>query len=278
VRPSPSVVPKRVHIELTSRCDLQCLHCAGAMHEREKGDMDYAFFLRTIASLRRFGVRELGLGYFGEPFLCRWLPEAIGHAKHDGGFERVFVVTNGRLATPERVRDCIEAGLDSLEFSANYAGPDQFHYISGAPEQDFWKLEVNLTAARIVRDEVEARTGHRCALIASSLRFDEQQPARMRRALERIRASADEHRWRPVRGPFGARAPVPCAALFEEAHISYDGKLLACPFDHQRRFEVGDLNRETFVDAWHGSRFGALRAAHLAGDTHGTPCEGCAAR
>jgi radical SAM protein with 4Fe4S-binding SPASM domain len=277
MRPLLPVVPRRVHLELTSRCDLQCLHCAGAMHAREKGDMDYTFYLRTIGMLRRLGVREVGLGYFGEPFLCRWLPEAIEHAKRDCGFARVFVVTNGRLATPERVRDCIEAGLDRLEFSTSYAGPDQFHYVTGAREQDFWKVDVNLIAARLVRDEVEARTGHRCELLASSLYFDGEQPQRMSHALERIRASADAHRWRPLRGPFGSAAPRPCAALFEDAHISYDGKLVACPYDHDARFAMGDLTSETFLEVWHGARFAALRAAHLTGDTRGTPCETCAA-
>ena len=263
-------VPSRVHLELTARCDLQCLHCAGAMHERRRGDMDYAFFLRTATTLRGLGVRELGLSYLGEPFLCRWLPEAIHHAKRELGFPFVFLTTNGRTATPERVRDCMDAGLDSLEFEYNFAGPDQFHYVTGAREQDYWKVDVNLIAARIVRDEVRSRTGHRCRLTASSVRLDDGQPERMKRTLKRIRASVDAHHWKPLRRP----AP-PCVPLFEQAHITFDGRLSACPFDHDARFEVGDLTRETFLEAWNGERYGALRAAHLAGERRGTPCESC---
>lgn len=265
-------VPKRVLMELTSRCDLQCLHCAGAMHERERGDMDYAFFLRTTATLRALGVRELGLSYLGEPFLCRWLPEAIHHAKRELGFPFVFLVTNGRTATPERVRDCMDAGLDNLEFEYNFSGPDQFHYVTGAREQDYWKVDVNLIAARIVRDEVRERSGHRCRLTASTVRLGDEQPERMKRTLKRIRGSVDAHYWKPLR-----RRDSPCVALFEQAHITFDGRLSACPFDHDARFEVGDLARETFLEAWNGSRYGALRAAHLAGDLRGTPCEGCSA-
>jgi radical SAM protein with 4Fe4S-binding SPASM domain len=264
-------IPTKVYLELTARCDLQCLHCAGAMHERQRGDMDYAFFLRTATTLRSLGVRSLGLSYLGEPFLCRWLPEAIHHAKRELGFPFVFLTTNGRLATPERVRDCIDAGLDCLEFSYNFSGPDQFHYVTGAREQDFWKVDVNLIAARIVRDEVRQRSGHRCRLIASSLRLDDEQPARMQRTLKRIRGSVDAHRWVPLGGQ------KPCASLFDQAHITFDGRLSACPFDHDPRFEMGDLKNETFLEAWNGARFGALRAAHLAGDLHGTPCEGCSA-
>ena len=279
---STPAVPRRAHVELTARCDLHCLHCAGAMHQRDKGDMDYSFFLRTATTLRQLGVEELGLAYLGEPFLCRWLPEAIHHAKVRMRFPFVFLATNGRMATPERVRDCIEAGLDRLEFSTNYAGPDQFHSVTGVRKQDFWKVDVNLAAARLVRDEVEARTGHRCAIVASSIRFDAEQPRRMERALRRIRASADAHYWRPLRGPFGlprAGAPErrPCRALFEQAHITYDGRISACAFDHDRRFDMGDLTCETFLEAWRGDRFERLRAAHVANDTRGTACEGCSA-
>ena len=274
-------VPRRVYLELTARCDLQCLHCAGAMHERQRGDMDYAFFLRTAATLRSLGVRELGLSYLGEPFLCRWLPEAIHHAKRELGFPFVFVITNGRLATPERVRDCMDAGLDCLEFSYNFSGPDQFHYVTGAREQDYWKVDVNLIAARVVRDEVKERTGHRCRLIASSVRLDDEQPARMQRTLKRIRGSVDAHHWLPLRGPMAARAPAAagklCASLFEQAHVTFDGRLSACTFDHDPRFEMADLKSETFLEGWNGARLGALRAAHLAGDLRGTPCEGCSA-
>jgi radical SAM protein with 4Fe4S-binding SPASM domain len=274
-------VPKRVFLELTARCDLQCLHCAGAMHERERGDMDYAFFRRTAATLRALGVRELGLSYLGEPFLCRWLPEVIAHAKHELGFPFVFLTTNGRLATPERVRECIEAGLDHLEFSHNFAGPDQFHYITGAREQDYWKVEVNLIAAGIVRDEVRAASGHRCIIAASTLRLDDEHAKRMQPTLRRLRRSVDVHFWRPLRGPMAAGAARatdrPCAALFDQAHITFDGRLSACAHDHDARFEMGDLTSETFLEAWNGERFGALRAAHLAGDRRGTPCEGCSA-
>ena len=274
-------VPKRVYMELTARCDLQCLHCAGAMHERQRGDMDYAFFLRTTALLRGLGVRELGLSYLGEPFLCRWLPEAIHRAKRELGFPFVFLTTNGRLATPERVRHCIGAGLDRLEFEYNFAGPDQFHYVTGGREQDFWKVDVNLLAAGMVRDEVRAATGHRCIIAASTVRLDDEHARRMQHALRRLRRSVDVHVWRPLRGPMARVARSdrqrPCATLFEQAHITFDGRLSACAYDHDPRFEVGDLTAETFLEAWNGERFRSLRTAHLAGDRRGTPCEGCSA-
>ena len=52
----------------------------------------------------------------------RLLEDALERVKRECGYPYVFLTTNGRTATPERVRACIEAGLDSLKFSFNFDG------------------------------------------------------------------------------------------------------------------------------------------------------------
>ena len=87
--------------------------------------------------------------------------------------------------------------------------------------------------------------------------------------------------WTPSpgnRGRVGAlRDPLPCWAVFTEGHITYDGKLSACCFDHRGDFTMGDLKQRSFMAAWHSPEFRRLRAAHLAGDVTATPCAGCVA-
>ena len=290
-------VPKSVKIELTARCDFQCFFCASAMRLRDKADIDPVFFRRILAEMRGLGVEEIGLFYLGESFLCKWLAEAIRYAKRDCGYPYVFLTTNGRMATPGRVRECIEAGLDSLKFSFNFSGPGQFHEVTGVREGDYWKLLDNLKAARAVRDEIERRGGHRCGLYASSIRYDDGQLARMQAAVEEILPFVDEHYWLPLYGQAGLtsgargtlptagnqgrvgalRKPLPCWSLFTEGHITYDGRLSACCFDHDGRFDMGDLTRSGFMQAWHSERFQQLRRASLAKDVRGTVCEKCIA-
>lgn len=294
--PAPPA-PRSVKIELTARCDFQCFFCASSMRLREKADIEPAFFRRVLREMRGLGVEEIGLFYLGESFLCRWLPDAVRFAKQDCGYPYVFLTTNGRMASPERVRECMEAGLDSLKFSFNFSGPEQFHEVTGVREEDYAKVEANLRAARRVRDEVEAATGHRCGLYASSIRYDDVQLQRMEEAVARIVPFVDEHYWLPLYGQAGLtagakgtvptagnqgrigalRKPLPCWSLFTEGHITYDGRLSACCFDHDGRFDMGDLNRESFMEAWHGARFRALRGANLAEDVRGTVCEQCIA-
>jgi hypothetical protein len=290
-------VPKSVKIELTARCDFQCFFCASAMRLRDKADIDPAFFRRILKEMRALGVEEIGLFYLGESFLCPWLADAIRYAKQECGYPYVFLTTNGRLATPERVRECMEAGLDSLKFSFNFSDARQFAEVTKVKASDFERVEGNLRAARAVRDEVHARTGHFCGLYASSIRYDDEQLVRMEQAVERIAPCVDEHYWLPLYGQAGLtsgahgtvptagnqgrigalRKPLPCWSLFTEGHITYDGRLSACCFDHDGRFNMGDLKSQGFLEAWHSAPFQALRRANLAQDVRGTVCEQCIA-
>jgi hypothetical protein len=73
------------------------------------------------------------------------------------------------------------------------------------------------------------------------------------------------------------RDPLPCWSLFTEGHVTWDGRLAACCFDHDGRFDMGDLTRTDFMTAWHSPAFQALRAASLARDVTGTACAHCIA-
>src|SRR5512140_2719848 len=107
--------PKSVKIELTSQCNWRCAFCAQPSREKKRGEMSWPLFTRLVGEMADAGVEELGFFFLGESFLCDWLPDAIGHAKARG-IPYAFLTTNGSLATPERVKACMEEGLDSLKF------------------------------------------------------------------------------------------------------------------------------------------------------------------
>ena len=286
--------PRSVKIELTARCDFKCFFCATASKLRPSGDMDWDLLCRLLTEMRAEGVEEIGLFYLGESFLYKRLADTIAFAK-DLGYPYIFLTTNGRLATPERLRPCLEAGLDSLKFSFNWADAPQCKEVTRVDA--FETVIANIQAAHEVRDAVETETGHHCGLYASSIRYDGEQQARMVEAVERVAPHVDEHYWlplysqagltagahdtKPVAGNIGRigglREPLPCWSLFTEGHITYDGKLSACCFDHDGRFDMGDLTEMGFMEAWRGVAFRNLRAANLDCDVTGTACESCIA-
>jgi MoaA/NifB/PqqE/SkfB family radical SAM enzyme len=287
--------PRAVKIELTSQCNYRCGFCAHRLRMKSRGEMDRAFFERVVGEMVDAGVEELGMFYIGESFMCDWLPEAIAYAKKRGiGY--AFLTTNGSLATPERVKDCMEAGLDSLKFSMNNSDEEQFEQIA-AVKPKLWRDSIrNLKAARAVRDV----GGYPCGLYASSIQYDGEQQERMLALVNDIKPFVDEHYWLPLysmgslttqreeelgyrpiagnQGRIGAlREPLPCWSAFTEGHITYDGKLSACCFDAGDKWVMADLNDVAFMQGWNSAPFVALRQAHLKKDVTGTICESCVA-
>jgi MoaA/NifB/PqqE/SkfB family radical SAM enzyme len=288
--------PRSVKIELTSQCNYRCGFCAHRLRMKDRGEMDRAFYERIVGEMVDAGVEELGVFYIGESFMCDWLPDAIRFAK-DRGIEYVFLTTNGSLSTPEKIRACMQAGLDSLKFSMNNADEKQFVEIA-AVKPKLWRDSIrNLQAAKKVRDE----GGFKCGLYASSIQYDGDQQARMQKLVdEEIRPYVDEHYWLPLysmgslttqreeelgyrpiagnQGRVGAlREPLPCWSAFTEGHITYDGKLSACCFDAGDKWVMADLTKVPFMEGWNSELFVQLRAAHLKKDVRGTICESCVA-
>ena len=286
--------PRAVKIELTSECNYRCGFCAHRLRMKDRGEMTWSFYSRVVDEMVEAGVEELGFFYIGESFMVDWLPDAIRYAKK-AGIKYAFLTTNGSLATPDRVRACMEAGLDSLKFSMNNSDDAQFTEITGVKPKWFRRSIENLKLARKVRDE-----GYKCGLYASSIRYDGDQQAAMAALVDEIRPHVDEHYWlplysmgslaaereaelgfRPTAGNQGRldnlREPLPCWSAFTEGHITHDGKLSACCFDAADKWTMADLNGVSFMDGWNSTVFRQLRDAHLRKDVKGTICEQCVA-
>lgn len=289
--------PRAVKIELTGRCNFKCSFCARSQRLRDQKEMDYSMYTRLVDEMVEAGVEELGVFYLGEPMMDKRLAKAIKYAK-DAGIKYVFMTTNGSLATPAKVRACFEAGLDSMKFSVNYADEDQFEDIAQVKPRMYRAMIDNIKAAKFVRDDVKRNTGHRCGLYGSYINYDGEQGERMAEVVAELTPFLDEMYALPLYAQAGpqdspvdkldlvptggntgrADAPVealPCWAVLTEGHITHDGKMSACCWDHNDGLTMGDLKTQSFMEAWNSEKFQTLRAAHLAKDVRGTICEPC---
>jgi len=290
--------PKSVKIEVSPRCNYRCGFCALRMRESQpREDMDFDLFARITTEMKEAGVEEIGVFYLGESFMnVPLLVDCIRHCK-DIGIPYVFLTTNGSLTTPKAMKAVFKAGLDSLKFSVNASDAEQFERVMGVKAKWFDKAVYNLQQDRAVRDEVRSK----CGIYASSIMYDGEQQERMERFLaSSIRPFVDQHYWLPLysmgsvavarerelgyrptagnQGRLGAmREPLPCWSAFTEGHVRADGGLSLCCFDADGRFVVGDLTKQSFMEAWNSPAFQEVRAAHLRKDVTGTVCESCVA-
>lgn len=236
-----------------------------------------------------YGVQEIGMFYLGESFLVDWLPEAIKYAK-DIGYPYIFLTTNGSLSTVDKVEKCMAAGLNSLKFSYNYYDAEQFNEITGVKPAIYETIKKNIKTIWQMRNE----KGFDCTLSASYIMYDGDQSIKMQEALDDIKnyvdkvyalplynqaALIDNQEWefsQGNRGRYDALVEsLPCWSIFQEAHITFDGMLSACCFDHDGRFHMADLNKVSFSEGWNSELFQSLRKAHLEKNVRNTVCETC---
>lgn len=296
--PAPPA-PKSVKIEISPRCNYRCGFCALRNRKvQPKWDMDFDLFKRISREMRDAGVQEIGVFYLGESFMNpRLLVDCISYLKQEIEMPYVFLTSNASMAFPEAVEECMKSGLDSLKWSCNAADEDQFEQIMGVAKRLFYASLENIQAAWTIRNNGGYKTG----LYASSIRYDGEQQKKMEQRLSQdIIPYVDQHYWLPLysmgafatdreeelgyrptagnQGRIGAlREPLPCWSAFTEGHVTAEGKLSACCFDANANWTMGDLNSQSFMDAWNSTKFVALREAHLRRDVTGTVCEACIA-
>ena len=291
--------PRSVKIEVSPRCNYRCGFCALRTREvQPRWDMDFNLFRHITKQMRVAGVQEIGLFYLGESFMNpKLLVDCIYYTKQVLKFPYVFLTSNASMAFPEAVDECMKVGLDSLKWSINAADEQQFEKVMGVSGKLFHRALKNVEDAFDVRRCGKYKTG----LYASSIRYDGEQQAKMEALLtEKVYPYVDQHYWLPLysmgafattreaelgykptagnQGRIGAlRDPLPCWSAFTEGHVTADGKLSACCFDATANWTMGDLTKQSFMEAWNSENFVKLREAHLRKDVCGTVCEQCVA-
>lgn len=302
--------PKSVKIEISGRCNYACKFCALRTRDKQPTtDIDFDFFKRITAEMRDSGVEEIGVFFLGESLTNPNLTaDCIEYLKKELKMPYVFLTSNASLASEKVLHRLMSAGLDSLKWSINAADVEQFEEIMAVKPKLFWNALSNVKKAKIIRDKESYPT----KLYASSIRYDGEQLVKMQTLLDNyVLPYVDQHYWlplysmamrsseiqkklgyMPMHGNSGRydtktgqpnRDPLPCWSAFTEGHVRCDGHLSACCFGSDAKFDVGDLNKQSFMEAWNGPALRSLRRAQIntkefgPDALKGTPCEVCVA-
>lgn len=290
--------PKSVKIELTTACNFKCKYCAYSFREDNSNkEIDWELFKNITTQMKEVGVEEIGTFLIGEPFMSpALLVKAIEWLKKDLEIPYVFLTSNASLATPQVVKACFDVGLDSLKWSCNAANSEQFEQMMGVDKRMLDRAIINIKTAHWVKLIGKYKT----KLYASSIMYTPEQPKLAEEFLEHnIKPYVDEHYWLPLYTMGGVAKDnekelgfnpiagntgrvdnpvpaIPCWTLFTAGHVLADGRMTACCADGTGYWEVGDLNKISFMEAWNSEEFQKLRQAHLENKIICSKCEKCA--
>jgi len=113
LRPAPGP-PTQVHVSVTDRCNLPCVHCA--IHRKKTTDLPTDVWLRFFDDVASWLDTDVGVNFAGgEPLLRTDLEQLISHAVSKG-FTTTFN-TNGWLLTQQRAASIAASGVSIVYVS-----------------------------------------------------------------------------------------------------------------------------------------------------------------
>ena len=116
---------KKVYVEPTNRCNLDCRTCMRNSWDEPLGQMSRQTFARIIEGLKRFSPPPtVFLGALGEPLSHPDILDMVIQTKALGA--SVEMITNGTLLTKDLSKQLIDAGLDMLWVSLDGATPESY--------------------------------------------------------------------------------------------------------------------------------------------------------
>ncbi|MCB8814156.1 radical SAM/SPASM domain-containing protein [Desulfosporosinus shakirovi] len=149
----PLSTPFSVFVFPSTHCNFKCIYCGyslGYPKMKEKYDfvpenMSMETYTKILEQLKEFPnkLKMLSLTGQGEPLLNKNVPLMVKLAKEANIAERIEIITNASLLTPEMSDGLIEAGLDTLRISMQGLSSEKYKEICGS-NIDFEKFMENI--------------------------------------------------------------------------------------------------------------------------------------
>jgi MoaA/NifB/PqqE/SkfB family radical SAM enzyme len=287
LRPEASEYPMMLVLSYVYPCNALCPHCPYTNSNIRKEYRDAPFmpeatFKKIADESGPYGA-YLRISGGGEPMLHPQATELLVYAKAKGC--KIGLITNGSLFDEDNSRALLAAGVDLIEFSVDACDRETYDIVRKG--LDFQELKANVLRMLRLRNEMRGTT----KVIASAVN----QLGVDIEAVERywigeigvdylIKRKFLTWGANTVLDPNRSADPsvylntdeVPCPFIFERLNIDSRGNVMVCGYDISANTSMGNVNRESIRDIWHGPGFQFYRDKHLAGRGKDISlCSGC---
>lgn len=256
--------PLLVDLELASICNLRCPMCYTITREFRKHVnakiMDFALFTRVIDEIGG-KVPALRLSLRGESTVHPNFVECIRYAKQKG-IKEVSTLTHGGRLTLDFFRRIQEAGIDWITVSID--GIEDTYERIRKPIK-FGDIVAKLKA---IKDEKDSRRLHKPVIKVQGI-----WPA-----IQEHGADAYYNVFAPIVDLVAFNPLIDylsndkdidyvddftCPQQYQRLVVGADGLVMKCSNDEENREVIGDLNKQTVHEVWHGEPMRKVRALHL---------------
>lgn len=279
---NPGLFPRRVTLELTNHCNLNCTFCPRRFMEKERGYMDTGLAMRLIDEMAEHEPVSLVPFFRGESLLHPAWYEILTHAK-SRGVDDIQFTTNASLLSQENTEKILGMGLGFISFSLDTV--DRELYNKHRRGADFTTTRDNVLHFIERRDSLGAPT----RIQVSAVDTREHHPgmerfvAYWRPRVERVRVYV-EHSTNGNPGSIDEALPDfeqrrPCHKLYTDMIVYWNGETAVCNHDWTRLADgrrIGNVEEDGIAAVWRSEPYETLRRAHQDGVYSGLkPCENC---
>jgi len=270
--------PLHVDLELASVCNLRCPMCftiTDAFKKQVNAKlMDFDLYTKLVDECAAGGVYSLRLSYRGEAFLHPKVVDACRYAKQRG-IKEVSSLTNGVRLDEAMFVAMMEAGLDWLTISIDGLG-ETYEQIRRPAKFD--RAVEKITAyARIKREAGRLKP---VVKIQSILPAIEDDPQAFYNVFAPISDMVSANPLIDFMADIKASPKVSdfsCPQIYQRLTIGADGLAMMCANDEKGEHIVGDANKQTIHEIWHGEAMRQVRDIHSRhqGCAEIHPCNSC---
>ena len=260
----PLAFPLILDVEVTNRCNLDCLFCSRELMDRGEGDMATETWRCLVDEAAAHGA-AVRLNGWGEPLMHPRVVDFIRYASDRGVASKIY--TNGTPLTREKMRGLIHAGLAELQFSMQGLTGERYEvFRSPAGFARFRDRVALAAAARAEAGSDRPFLGLLTSVDAADLRSaDPEAFARDWLALV-DKVAIDQTLYTYVAGTgraqahladqLAAPAHVPCVDIALKLAIHWGGEIVMCGRDYDAHpyYTLGRVGRDTIQDAWRSPR------------------------
>jgi radical SAM protein with 4Fe4S-binding SPASM domain len=268
--------PFTVYIELTRFCNFKCFYCIHSTRDLPGGEleklgydikhMEFKMYEDIIKQLSKFprGIKRIVFSGLGEPLMNPRLPEMVKIAVDSKIVDRVEIITNGLLLTPEIADKLIEAGITNINISIQGINGDQYEETCGM-KIDFDLFVKNLTYLYQHRKNTQIYIKAIDATLKSqeneetffeifgdiSDRIYIEHLIVMQQQMNNLRSIVDGTK-NFYNEEFDVNRKV-CAPAFYFLQIGCDGNIFPCPIPGiGKGLSMGNMKNSTLLDIWNG--------------------------
>ena len=251
--------PLLVDIELASVCNLRCPMCYTITEEFKKlinpKLMDWELYQKIVDEIGG-KVPAIRLSLRGEATLHPKFVECIRYAK-ERGIKEVSTLTHGGNLTPEYIEKIIDAGIDWITISVDGVGET---YESIRKPIKFNRLLDNIKSMNRFKEE---RGLHRPVIKVQGIWPAIKENPKM--YYDTFEPLTDLVAFNPLIDYLNKDIEIDyldnftCPQQYQRLVIGADGLVMKCSNDEENREVIGDANKETVHQLWHGEKMQAVR-------------------